>query len=506
MAIKQDSNLTGLRFAEEASLRTLPSPESNSVWFGLEPNTYNDFGGQLRTVSRNPINPSRQRKKGTTVDLDASGGFNQDLTMNNLTRMMQGFFFADARQKPSTIPLNGAAVPCTSVSNADSKYNFGADPGDFVAGDVVRASGFGASGNNQVFTVASSDADDVTATATVDEASPPATAKLEKVGVELGSGTSAIALNGNLVRLTDSGTDLTTLGLIAGEWLFLGGDQATQRFANNLGFARVSAIAAGYLEFDKVAWTPAVEAGTGKTIRLFFGTLIRNEPAVADIVRRTYQIERTLGEDADGEMSEYLVGAVANEMTLNVPQADKVTVDLSYVALDNEQRSGLVGVKDGARPEQDPEEAINTSNDFSRISLSLVDATDATVAPLFAYATDVAVTVNNNVSALKAIGTLGGFDTTAGTFEVSGSLTVYFADVAAVQAVRNNADVTLDVIMVKGGQGIIADIPLVSLGDGRLTVEADQPIKLPLETNAAQSVFGYTMALIFFPYLPAVAA
>jgi hypothetical protein len=503
MANKQDSNLTGLRYAEEASIGVLGG---SPVWYPLEPNSYSDFGGQVSKVARTPITPTRQRKKGTVVDLDASGGFNQDLTMNNLTRLMQGFFFANAREKACNLSLGAAAVPCTSVTAATDKFNFGADPGAFLASNLIMSSGFGVAANNLVTTVVSTDADDITVgNLLADEASPPATAKVQVVGHQFGSATSAIALNGDLVRLTDSGTTMTTLGLAVGEWVYLGDDTAGNRFNNNVGFARIGAIAAGYLQFDKVSWTPAIEAGTGKTIRIYYGTFIKNEPVAADIVRRTYQLERTLGNDNDGEMSEYITGAVPNELTINVPQADKLNVDLTFVGLDNEQRTGLVGKKSGTRPSMDAEEAINTSSDFARIQLSLASQTDATVTPLFAYATELTLTINNGVTPNKAIGVLGGFDASAGDFEVGGSMTAYFADVTAVQAVRNNSDITLDIIIAKSNEGLVIDIPLLSLGDGRLSVEADNPITLPLEQMAAESVLGHTAAMCFFPYLPTAA-
>lgn len=504
MPIKQDSNLTGLSYAEEASLKTLPGTPK---WRSLEPNSYSDFGGQLGTTARNPINPTRQRKKGTVTDLDASGGFNQDLTISNMVHLLQGFFFADAREKPTTAPLNADAIAITGVTAADDTYAAASGLGGFRVGALALASGFAIAANNGLKRVSSRTAGTlVVAEALTDEASPPAAAKLVEVGFQLGSGTSAITLNGDLVRLTDSATDFTTLALLRGEWVFIGGDNATLRFANNVGFARISAITAGYLEFDKVGWTPAPETGTAKTVQLFWGTVLRNEPAAADIVRRTYNVERTLGEDDNGVMSEYLTGAVPNELTINIPTADKITVDLTFVALDNEQRTGTQGVKAGTRVPLVSEEALNTSNDFSRIKLAAVSLTDATVADLFAYASDLTLTVNNNVSALKAIGTLGGFDTSAGTFEVGGQMEVYFATVDAVQAVRNNADVTLDFAIVKSSQGLLFDVPLISLGDGRLNVEQDQPIKLPLENNAAEGRFGYTLLMQQFPYLPALAA
>jgi hypothetical protein len=499
MANKVDSNVTGLAFAEEASLRVLPG---TPIWYPLEPNGYKDFGGQIATVARNPINPSRQRKKGVTTDLDASGGFTQDITPVNTPRLLQGFFFADAREKPSTQKMTTAAIPLTSVSA--TQYLAAAGLAVFLAGHIVLASNLGVAGNNGVKNVTASAAGSITvAEALTVEASPPAAAKLDVVGFKFPAASVAITMVGGLPRMTSSTTDLTTLGFVRGEWIYLGGDGAAgTKFLNNNGFARINQITTGYLEFDKTSWTPAAEISTGLTISIFMGLVIKNESVQNLIKRRTYNVERTLGQDTVGTMSEYLVGAVPNELTVNMPQADKITMDMSFVAVDNEQRTGTVAPKAGTRIVLPPADAFNTSNDFARIKLAIVTPTDAAPVPLFAYATEISLTVNNNVTPNKAVGVLGAFDTSAGTFEVGGKLTAYFADITAVQAVRNNSDVTIDLVMVKNNTGLLWDIPLLSLGDGRLSVEQDQPITLPLDTNAAESKFGHTLLFQSFPYLP----
>lgn len=500
---KIDSNVTGLRYAEETSLKVLPGAP---IWYPLEPNTYSNFGGKLSLVARRPINATRQQKKGVITDLDASGGFNQDLTFDNTTRLLQGFFFADAEQKLTNLPLNGTQEPITAVSSASKTYTAAAGLAGVVSGDLLFASGFTNAGNNGLkHTGVASSGTTITVTdVLVDEAAPPATAKIKRVGHKFGAATSAIVMNGTLVQLTDTTTDMTTLGLIVGEWVFVGGDDASSAFVNNVGFARISRIAAGLLEFDKVSWTPQAEVGTGLNIEIFFGDIIRNQPDPTNIKRRTYQIERTLGNDDNGTMSEYLVGAVANELKLNIAQAGKVTADLSFVAVDNEQRDGTIGLKAGTRPELAIAPAYNTSSDFSRIKLATV-GTDAAVTPLFAFATDLTIDIKNNVTANKAVGVLGAFDTSAGMFDVTGTITAYFADVASVQAVRNNADITLDLVLVKDNSGLLFDIPLLALGNGELDVKQDQAITLPLDTTAAESSFGWTLTFQSFEYLPALA-
>jgi hypothetical protein len=507
MAFKIDSNITGLRYAEESTtIKVLPG---SPIWYPLEPNGYADFGGQITTIARNPINPTRQRKKGVTTDLDASGGFGQDLTQSNLTRLLQGFLFANIREKATNIPMNGTAIPVTGVTAADDKYALDNSPTIFAASDLIFASGFAQAANNGLKVAASADADDVTVGNGLVDETPATTAKLQKVGVLIASATADIVVSGSYPRLTraSGSVDWTTFGLIPGEWVFIGGDTVGTRFVNtvNNGFARVRAIAASYIEFDKTAATMTAETGTGLTVHLYFGNVIRNEPATADIVRRTYQLERTLGQDGVGTMSEYLVGAVPSELSIQIQQADKVMMDLSFVATDNEQRDGTDGVKSGDRPSLVESAAFNTSSDFSRIKMHIITAGNTNPSALFAFLTELTITINNNVSPNKAVGVLGAFDVSVGTFQVGGSLEAYFADVTAVQAVRDNADVAIDFALVKNNAGMVWDLALVALGEGRLTIEQDQPIKLPLSMEAAEGSNSHTLLFNEFPYLPSLA-
>lgn len=506
MANKIDSNITGLAFAEETTLKTLPG---TPVWYGLEPNSYSDFGGELSTVARAPIDPSRQNKKGTITDLDASGGFNIDFTKSNLTRLLQGFFFADARELPNTKALNAAAVALTGVTASSKTYAAASGLGSFAALQLIYASGFSNATNNGLKTVASSTAGTVVVNETlIDEAAPPAAAKLQTVGFQFASGDISMAVTSGVPSLVATAADFTTLpGLIPGLWVFIGGDAAGTAFANNVGYARIKSIAAKAIVFDDTTFTPATEAGTGKTIRLFVGTVIKNEKTPSLIKRRSYNIERQLGSGPTSTQAEYLEGAVANEFTLNIPQADKLNVDLTFVACDNTQRSGAAGdkIKSATLGTLVPalgEDAFNTSSDIRRIKMAILDPATSRPTPLFGYVTEAKLSVANGVTPNKAVGTMGAIDTSAGNFVVSGSVTAYFTSVAATRAIRNNADVGLSEIIVSKNAGMIWDIPLLGLGGGRLNVEKDAPITVPLEPQAAECPNGYTLMYVNFAYLP----
>jgi hypothetical protein len=139
--------------------------------------------------------------------------------------------------------------------------------------------------------------------------------------------------------------------------------------------------------------------------------------------------------------------------------------------------------------------------------MAIVSNADEASAPFFVFLTDLSFAINNNLKPAKAVGVLGSFDTTAGTFAVSGNVTAYFTDVQAIQAIRNNADITVDAIVVKDNAGFTFDLPLLSLGGGDLDIKLDEAVKLPLTMDAATGAkispdLDYTASIQFFDYLP----
>ncbi len=503
---KIDSNVTGLRYSEETSIGVA---DGAAVWRPLEPNSYADFGQEVTTVPRAPIVDDRQRKKGVLTDVDASGGFNTDVTQENLPDLLQGFLFADLRTKDEITAIavvDGTGDDYEPVSGGDG----------YVADDLLFAQGFDDAANNGLKVVSG-----VPAAASIPVTTSLTTAAAQdgtvrRVGFEFAAGDLEIDATGTLPKLTTTVKDLTELGLIPGEYVFIGGDAALNQFAtaaNNV-FARVLSVATNEAILDKADDTLVTDTGAAKELRLFFAPRVLKNETGSLIKRRTYQLERTLGAPDDSLpaeiQAEYLVGAVPATFALNIATADKLTADLTFISTDEETIDGPTSLKAGTRPLIVESDAFNTSSDFSRIKLSIVDKTDENPTALFAFVQELTLNLDNSVSMNKAVGTLGAFDATAGAFVISGSLTVYFSNVSQIAAIRANDDITLDLHMVRSNKGISIDMPLLMLGDGRPAVEADAPITAPLTFDAAKgskvdSTLDHTLLMSWYDFLPTLA-
>lgn len=503
---KIDSNNTGLAFAEETSNGVLPG---SPVWYDQEPNEESDFGATLSTVARAPIEPGRQRKKGTVTDMEVAAGFSADLTKSNMQRLLQGFFFADARETTTTKPLNGAQIVITGADAAGT-YSAASGLNVFLDGDLILASGFNSAANNGVKLVASATATDVTLTAgglTTEAGNNNVV--LQKIGAQFASGDAKLTKDGDVYSLElTAGTFAGMSGIAAGAWVYVGGDAATTRFDTHVGYARIRTVSAKKITFDGlVNAVTAADAGTGKTIQVFVGTIIKNEKAPSLIKKKSYTIERSLGTTSDGAQAEYAKGAYCNELTLNVPVADKVSVDMSFVATDYETRSGKVGDEKigGTHIAAPGEECYNTSSNIPAVAVYTYNPAKSKQEELFTYCEGYTLSINNNVTVDKAVGVLGGFDVSIGNFEVDVSTDAYFAYVEALKSIRGNADVSALCIIAQKNYGCVWDVPLGTVGGGQLSVEAGTAIKTSLEFAGAENQHGFTLQYQSFPYLPTIA-
>jgi hypothetical protein len=112
VAEKQDANLVGFYKKREASYGVIPA---TGAWQTREANSFDDLGADYSKVARKVFSPSRQRKKGSTVDLDVAGGWNEDLTQNNMQDDLEDFFFAERRDQIKRRNDCGAYCSCFRV-------------------------------------------------------------------------------------------------------------------------------------------------------------------------------------------------------------------------------------------------------------------------------------------------------------------------------------------------------------------------------------------------------
>ena len=518
MAVLQaiSSNKTRLSIAVEQSIGTLLGT-SGDIWTPYEPNGYDDVGGDITTAPRKPIKSDRMGRKGPVVDVEAKAGFNSDLTQNNMFTLMEGFLYAAAR--PKVEKINTAGTEITDVEASSETFTVDADGTDFRANDLVLTSGFTNAANNALFTVNTSTGTTVVVTenVTVDE-TPPTDAKMVVVGHQFGTADAEILTTSGFPTLITTTKDLTQLGILPGETVYIGGDGATEKFATaaNNGYARVRSVTANVMTFDKTSGTMVTDAGTGKTIRIFLGRLLKNEVG-SSIVRKTFQIERQLGAPNDTYPSaiqaEYVTGAVCSELALNIPEAEKITVDASFMGLDHETseaEDAVTGLKAGTRPALVAEDAFNSSSSVPRIKINVVSSTNSFPDPLFAQIGELTLTLNNNLSRNLAIGTTGAFEMSEGDFGVQLELEAFFANLSALASVRANSDLTVDFSLYNANTGISFDIPLLAGSGALANVEADTPIKLPLTSEGANgidvdSTLNHILAAVFFDYLPTAA-
>lgn len=510
LPITIDARKAALRYIEEASPKTLPG--TPRTWPAIGVSTWGDFGASYDRVRREVFDGKRGLKEGTIVDANFSGGFTLDMLQDNLNDLLQGVMYADVVERPTTDPLNGSQVTITAVDTVPTPDEYQAASGLDVFGvnEIVLAENFGDATNNGLKTVASVAAGALGINETLAaEASPPATAKLTTVGYQFPTAEVDVDVSGALPKLVRNGggsIDFTTIGLSKDDWIFIGGDAAGSKFTNteDNGWARVFSVSATEIVFDKTQQTMVAETGTGLDIRIFFGDVFKDGEKI-----RTYHFERALGDDGDGTQYDYLTGAFNNQTTFRVQGQNKVDVEMNYLALDYVVKKGNeTPLSDGdTKPALTGGDPFNTSVNFRRVKLGLVDETNSNITPFVAYARNLDFVINNNGRVAKALTVLGGIAAGFGDFVVTSSFEGYFQTVGMFNDIAQNKNVTLDAQFVKSNAGFVLDIPRAKSNSEPLNLPRNEEITTTLSLEGFEDpARGYTFVITDFKYLPNAAA
>lgn len=364
----------------------------------------------------------------------------------------------------------------------------------FVAGMLCQMTGFGTVANNRIARVASSTATSITfpaATFTA-ESVVPLGARVRAIGFEGASADIAATItNGN--ALTSTTLNFTTLGLLVGEVVRIGG-AGTNGFATAgcNGFARISAIAANRLSFDVVPTGFAADAGTGRTIQVYMADVVRN-----GVTQRAFTFERQQLDHSPATI-EYFRGVQINDLSLTLEAERPMTAQMQVMGLNYAVgTTRTAGATDVAAPTNP---ILTTSADMGAVLRGGAPITDSALMTL-------GIQISNNLRRQARIGSIQAAGMGNGEISVTGPVTAYFGSPALIAAVIADAETSF--MLAVGRQdgdrsAILIDIPRVKLS-GSAGVNAKNSDRMFQGTFSAMRspALGYTIAFQRFHVLPA---
>lgn len=502
-------NEISLAAAIEASLGTLPG---SPVWDLLEPNTINSFGATITKTARNPISRLRQRRKGTTTDLESGVEFEADLTGQIVKRFLPGFVFAN--WSAITALQSGALFHNLVAETTGSQYQHDALGAALPVGTLVFARGFSTAGNNglsEVSGVPTTTVTPVTGLTLTDEV--PGNfdgATLEVAGFRTPAGDLSLAVTGTTAILTSAGgIDFTDFDLTPGQLIYIGGLTSATRFdSGRHGSARIVSIdSATQVTLDKIRTTPAATAladeagGDTNEIDLLFGRFLRNVDVLdADYLERSEQFELAYpnlgGVGVDGY--EYAKGNYGDTISFNIQGQDKATVTLGFVGTDTPAATTSRETNAATPVESNETVAYNTSSDLARLRLENVDEDGLTTC-----FKNLTLSLANGVTPEKCLGSLGALGLNTSNFLVDLEALVTFDNIEVTEAIRDNDTCTIDFVVKNDDGAIGIDVPALTLGGGDKEFEVGQTVRMNLQGEAfADPVLGTSIGISLFPVYP----
>src|ERR1044071_1499681 len=216
---------TGLLIARETSLGTQPT----AGWFTLQPNAggLSNFYLHTKTVARSPLSKQRQMEAPEIVDADANPGVKHDLLKDLIDYTGDGWLLTVFKSSVGTGTAfwSNHLVTATITARTTTAYTVTAG-GALQQGTLVVPRGWvnganaTANGTLQVVGAASTSTSITVASGVAETPAGAYPVTLEVAGFRGAAGDIQIDANGDIISTV---ADLTTMGLNAGQWLWVGG-------------------------------------------------------------------------------------------------------------------------------------------------------------------------------------------------------------------------------------------------------------------------------------------
>lgn len=486
------------------------------VWFRDEPNQIDEFGAKIKTVVRRPISRSRQLQKGTIVDLDSSVAITSDLTMDFISKHLEGVVYAEYVNSNLYFPGSNASSSGYTISAATASQAGKIQWSSTGPKTLVFGFGYVKAANNglKVLTADTATSGTLLAVSGTSLETAPSNAVVAVCGVRPKIGDLAIVVSGGVATLTSGNNgvsggdilDFTTLGLTVGQFIHVGGTTSATQFSSGLGFFRITSIAAGTLVGDKVSTLLVTDTGAGASeqVDLLFGRFLRNVSNDVNSDDNRY-LERTLtfelatpnlaGVGVDGY--QYATGNYYNTLELNFPETDKVTAKVSFLGFDTAVPTGTRQTNAAT-----PVAPIGTTA-FNTTSSYIANLRTSGIAASGTLFKNWKMTIQNSASPEKVQATLGAAAMDIGQFVINMSAELIFADPGVPTNIRNNATLTFDFMMKNGDGGFAFDFPSLTFGDGQQSFLLDKSVRINVTFNPfADATINTSIGISLFPVLP----
>jgi len=475
MAITADTNRTAIGLVEEVTFGVTPAtPAITNVRVTGHPN----LGYVPQTVTSEEIRADRQVTDLILVGAEAGGDLGMEVSFGALDIIFEGALASTWDTK--AYREGGTAI---SAVTAATDYTVTDVTGDnFAAGMLVQATGFVQAANNAIFRAGAGTSSTSVVYASAATETPGSTAKLRAVGFEGATGDITTTAGGTN-SIDSTLLDFTTMNMVVGEWLLIGGDLATEQSdtAANNGWVRILTIAANTITLDVVPAGWASDTNASSTLQIFMG-----ESLVNGTTPKSYSVERQF-QDHASPTYELFNGMRVNTVSVEFESQSIMNATANFMGLDaSMSTTRTAGATDVAAPTN---EVLNTSSDVSGIDEGGAAVGDPN------YVLDGSIEFNNNLRRQNAVGSLGSVGIGYGEFNVTLTLNTYFSNATLAQKVISNAQSSFTLRTRDGAShSFVMDFPAMKFSSGSPNVPGkNDDVTLSLEAQAYRHpTLGYT--------------